>query len=431
MLDTSKAIVLQAGLNTYELGDLRNLLMESGQTNQWQGAPTYFRIDPHEFPVARDIRLDNVTIAPLDTANPSFNITWLDSDRDDNATIEIYVDVDHVPGNFNEVLIASGVNEDTSTDSFMWNASEHVTEGEYFLYARIDDGFNQTTRYATGPIAVGDGTGINSAVKDDELRNISTRTDVGTANDIAIAGFIISGNTQKCLVIRGRGPSVGVPGDVTRLTDPLLQLKSGSNTIGRNDNWQQQDIPGDANLISSLGAAPQNTQESAIYKCLDPGAYTALLSGKNGASGVGIVEVLDVDDGLPYLVNISTRSRVGTGNLVTIAGFIISGNKPKKILIRGRGPTVSVPSGVQRLNDPRLQLFAQFSDGSNIRMLNNNNWAQAENAAEVSTSGKAPTDSRESAILMILDPGAYTAILDGVDGGSGAGIVEVFDLSGR
>ena len=156
-----------------------------------------------------------------------------------------------------------------------------------------------------------------------------------------------------------------------------------------------------------------------------------MLSGSSGATGVGIVEVLDVDDGMPYLVNISTRSRVGTGNLVTIAGFIISGNEPKKILVRGRGPTVSVPTGVQRLNDPRLQLFAQFPDGSNMHMLNNNNWAQADNAVEISVSGKAPTDARESAILMTLDPGAYTAILDGVDGGSGAGIVEVFDLSGR
>jgi hypothetical protein len=697
-LSTSKSIVLQEGLNTYELGDLSNLLMEGGQLNKWQGAPIYFRLDPHEFPEARNIRLDDVTIAPLFAAYPNFNVTWLDSDPDNNASIQLFADVDHIPGNSNEVLIASDINEDPGTNSFTWNAPDHVPDGEYFLYARIDDGLNRTIRYATGPISVGDGAAIeltivepdgvndnvvaadefsrhvegnpwdmsdnadvpfsrsrdisaqsisggylsgtssgpdpflyllfpgatnghsasngllnpistsryryltfkvrytgpgphffqavflkdnlfssqsigfteglkilpgdwnvvtidlqamssvdsafawqdvaqvkglridptnipgthwefdwftltgqpiaasqyevrwtakdigesslninavdadgvripllqnvaptatnasvdltrlpagsylvefdaipgaselsatpinilpNLVIPENELRNISTRTDVGILNDIAIAGFIISGNAQKCLVIRGRGPSVGVPAGVSRMDDPLLQLKSGSTSIATNDNWQSQEISGDAGIIESFGAAPANNLESAIYKCLDPGAYTALLSGKNGSVGVGIVEVLDVDSGMPYLANISTRSRVGTGDLVTIAGFIISGNTPKQILIRGRGPTVGVPTGVQRLNDPRLQLFAQFSDGSNMRMLNNDNWTQAENANAISATGKAPTDSRESAILMTLDPGAYTAILDGVGGNTGAGIVEVFDLSGR
>lgn len=430
-LTTSKNIVLQEGLNTYEIGDLRNLLTEGGLANQWVGAPEYFRLDPHEFPLARDIRLDNVTIAPLDSANPTFNVTWLDSDGDDNSTINLYADVDHIPGNSNEVLITSGISEDLNTNSFIWNAPDDVAGGEYFLYAQIDDGLNQTIRYATGPISVGSGPLIEGTVNENELRNISTRTDVGNANDIAIAGFIVSGSTQKCLVIRGRGPSVGVSSDVTRLNDPVLELKSGSTTIAQNDNWQTQELPDDVNIISSLGAAPFNSRESAIHKCLNPGAYTALMSGKNGSTGVGIVEVLDVDSGMPYLVNISTRARVGVGNLVTIAGFIISGNEPKQILIRGRGPTVSVPIGVNRLDNPRLQLFAQFSDGSNMRMLNNDNWMQAENANEISALGKAPADSRESAILMTLDPGAYTAILDGVNSTSGIGLVEVFDLSGR
>jgi len=434
-LATSKAIILQEGMNTYDMGDLRDVLVEGGSANAWQGTSKYFRIDPHEFPVARDIRIDNLTIAPLDTADPTFNIIWLDSDADDNAVIELFVDVDQVPGNSNEVRIASGINEDLATNSITWNAPDHVANGEYFLYARIDDGFNQTIRYATGAIsvnAVDDGTDpIDESVIDDELQNISTRTDVGTLNNIAIAGFIIYGNTQKCLVIRGRGPSVGVPSDVTRLNDPLLQLKSGATTIAANDNWQTQDIAGDASIIQAFGAAPANSKEAAIYKCLNPGAYTALLSGKNSTTGVGIVEVLDVDSGMPYLANISTRSRVGTGNLVTIAGFIISGDAPKRVLIRGRGPTVGVPTGVKRLSDPRLQLFAQFSNGSSMRVLVNDNWSQAENATEISDSGKAPPDSQESAILMILDPGAYTAILDGVSGESGVGIVEVFDLSGR
>lgn len=151
---TSEDIIVQEGLNTYELGDMHDLRVEGGPANQWQGSPTYFRIDPHEFSTPKNIRLDDVTLAPFDTAAPTFNVTWLDSDSDDNASIELYADSDRIPGNGNEVLIASGVSEDASTDSFSWAATDHVVEGEYHLYSSIDDGFNQTTRYATGPIKV-------------------------------------------------------------------------------------------------------------------------------------------------------------------------------------------------------------------------------------------------------------------------------------
>ncbi|NIQ94058.1 MAG: hypothetical protein GWN87_07500, partial [Desulfuromonadales bacterium] len=102
--------------------------------------------------------------------------------------------------------------------------------------------------------------------------------------------------------------------------------------------------------------APGDTKDAASYECLDPGAYTALLQGKNGGTGVGIVEVLDVDNAAPYLFNISARARVGTGDLVTIGGFIIAGDRTKQILIRGRGPSVAVPDGVPRLSDPIITL---------------------------------------------------------------------------
>lgn len=261
---------------------------------------------------------------------------------------------------------------------------------------------------------------------DNELRNISTRADVSTGNDIAIAGFIISGDTQKCVVVRGRGPSVGVPDGVTRLADPVLTLKSGQTTIAENDNWTEQTIPGDVEIITDLGIAPDDLMDAAIYKCLDPGAYTALLKGYLNTTGVGILEVYDVDEGMPYLSNISTRARVGTAHLVTIAGLIITGNTPKQVLIRGRGPSVGVPDGVSRLTDPTLTLK---SGQTTIAV--NNNWQAASNATEISATGRAPGDPLDSAILIELQPGAYTAILQGVGGASGAGIVEIIDLTGR
>ena len=127
-----------------------------------------------------------------------------------------------------------------------------------------------------------------------ELSNIATRADVGTGNDIAIAGFIITGSGQKCVIVRGRGPSVGVPAGVTRLPDPTLTLKSGQTTIAENDNWTQQDNPDHVAIIEGLGKTPGDLLDAAIYICLDPGAYTVLVRGYLGTTGVGIVEVLDL-----------------------------------------------------------------------------------------------------------------------------------------
>ena len=117
-----------------------------------------------------------------------------------------------------------------------------------------------------------------------ELSNIATRADVGTGNNIAIAGFIITGSGQKCVIVRGRGPSVGVPAGVIRLPDPTLTLKSGQTTIAENDNWTQQDNPDHVAIIEGLGKAPGDLLDAAIYICLDPGAYTVLARGYLGTT---------------------------------------------------------------------------------------------------------------------------------------------------
>jgi hypothetical protein len=265
---------------------------------------------------------------------------------------------------------------------------------------------------------------------DTELKNLSTRADVGTGADIAIAGFIIRGSEEKCVVVRGRGPSMNVSG-VPLLADPNLTLYSGQTIIDSNDDWMSQADPAQQIIIENLGLAPTDFREAAIHKCLPEGPFTALLRGGNGGTGVGIVEVFDADEGTSILENISTRARVGTGPLVTIAGFIIEGDSPKKILLRGRGPTVGVPAGVIRLSNPKLRLYQLLEDNSNVLLEENDNWGLAANAGEISASGQAPGDPNEAAILMMLDPGVYTGILDGVFGATGSGIIEVIDLSGN
>jgi len=257
-----------------------------------------------------------------------------------------------------------------------------------------------------------------------EMFGISTRADVRSGDLIVIGGFIITGDTDKCIVIRGRGPSlpdVDVPPEL-KLSNPKIDLYEGPSVKASNDDWQ--DSPG-FQTIADLGLAPGNELDAAMYICLAPGAYTVHLTNVDPGTGIGIVEVFDGDEGTPYLWAISTRSVVDTGDLVAIGGFIVDGNLSKHILVRGRGPSVDVPTEL-RLSDPELTLY----NSAGTPILVNDDWGDAPNAADVTASGYAPSESKDSAILMTLDPGAYTAILRGIGGATGIGIVEVLDLSG-
>ena len=256
-----------------------------------------------------------------------------------------------------------------------------------------------------------------------ELRNISTRAEVQSVHEIVIAGFIITGETEKCVILRGRGPSVNVPAPAVRLEDPTLTLKSGSTTIDSNDNWADHPT---APILQALGRAPTEALDSALFKCLAPGAYTVLLRGAAGtAEGIGIVEVLDEDRGTPYLFNISTRAPVGTVHSIGIAGFVILGDQSRTVLIRGRGPTVSVPAPAVRLTDPLLTLKSGATT-----LEENDDWGDAANVADIIATGRAPVDPLESAILTTLPPGGYTVWLRASDGQLGIGIIEVLDLTG-
>jgi hypothetical protein len=250
------------------------------------------------------------------------------------------------------------------------------------------------------------------------LVNIATRGKVLTGEDVMIAGFIIGGDTPKTVVVRARGPSLtslGVPG---ALANPLLQLFAGQTQIAVNDNWQ--DAPNAVQLHAS-GFAPPSSPESAIMITLDPGAYSAIMSGVGGGTGIGLIEVFEVDHPEVPLVNIATRARVLTGDDVMIGGFIIQGDTPQTVVVRARGPSMRAQGVADPLANPVLQLFA-----GQTQLAVNDNWQDAPNAAQLQASGFAPADALESAILVTLQPGAYTAIVTGAGGGTGVGIVEVF-----
>jgi hypothetical protein len=257
-----------------------------------------------------------------------------------------------------------------------------------------------------------------------EMFGISTRADVRTVHEIVIGGFIINGDTDKCVVVRGRalGPSEIPPGE-TALADPNIVLYDGGTPIGSNDDWQ--DSAEQAQIMAGLGLEPPLDSDAAIYACLAPGGYTAFLTGVGDSTGLGIVEVFDADEGTPYMWGISTRSVVDTANKVAIGGFIIDGDQPKQVVVRGRGPSVGVPDGVTRLSNPQITLY----DGA-TPVASNDNWEDAANAGDIPPAYYDQIDALDSMIMTTLQPGAYTAIVSGVGGVTGVGIVEVFDVTG-
>lgn len=254
------------------------------------------------------------------------------------------------------------------------------------------------------------------------LINISTRAYVGTGHAVAIAGFIVGGSSAKMVAIQGIGPSLAAHGIGNALANPTITLVRSSDNaiIASNDNWGSAP---NAGQIQSAGFAPSSALESALMMSLAPGGYTVIMSGVSGGTGVGLIGVYEVDAPMIPLVNLSTRAYVGTGNDVAIGGFIVSGTTPKTFVVRATGPSLAAHGVPDTLANPTLTLVR---NSDNLIVAFNDNWGTAANAWQLLPSGFAPAHANESAILITLNPGAYSAIVSGVGGTTGIGMVEVF-----
>jgi sugar lactone lactonase YvrE len=255
-----------------------------------------------------------------------------------------------------------------------------------------------------------------------QLTNISTRASVQTGSGVTIGGFIVNGTDSKTVVLRGLGPTLMQFGVTGFLADPTLQLfDGGGNPLWFNDNWKDTQQA----AIQATGKAPPNDLESAILQILQPGNYTAILAGKNNTTGIGLVEVYDIATGVfAELANVSTRGFVGTGQAVMIGGFVSGGgNGSTEILVRGLGPTLAQLGVPNALGNPLVTLVN--SQGNVVAT--NDNWKNTQQAA-IQATGLAPPNNLEAAILATVTAGSYTAILQGSNGGTGIGLVEVYKL---
>jgi hypothetical protein len=281
----------------------------------------------------------------------------------------------------------------------------------------------QSMYAAPGPTATPTPTPMPSP-SGSHFANISTRMNVGTGNNVMIAGFIVSGSQTKTIIVRALGPTLGSYGVANELNDPMLELHDSSGaTIATNDDWQ---TGSQASQISSSGYAPTNSNEPALIATLPAGAYTAIVRGYNNSTGVALVEVYELDTLSTRLSNISTRGQVGTDQNVLIGGLIINGSTSKKLIVRAVGPSLASPpfslSGT--LSNPTLELH----DSSGNLLASNDDWGSGTQAAAISASGYQPSNARESAIIATLASGNYTAIVRGVNNSTGIALVDAYDL---
>ncbi|GAB5560001.1 MAG: hypothetical protein SynsKO_16480 [Synoicihabitans sp.] len=262
------------------------------------------------------------------------------------------------------------------------------------------------------------------------LTNISVRTNAGSGSQTLIAGFAVKGG-DKPLLIRGIGPTLGDFNVGGAMADPSLSLFSGQTATQSNDNWNASATT----IFQSVGAfaLPDGSLDSALVATVSPGAYTAQLTGNNGGTGIALAEIYDTafptSTTGPRLSNISARSQVGTGPEVLVAGFVIRGSGTKRLLIRGVGPTLTQYDVTGVIADPRLTLFRSNGDGTSTELQSNDNWDSATVSTTADTVGafSIPAGSLDAALLVNLEPGTYTVQLSGNDGGTGVGLIEVYD----
>ena len=271
----------------------------------------------------------------------------------------------------------------------------------------VVNNLNSKLDYETGAVVSGAPT---------SLANISTRLRVETGENVAIGGFIVSGTQPKRVIVRAIGPSLPVAG---KLADTTLELVGPNGVIATNDNWRTTQA---ADIIAST-VAPTNDLESAIVATLPANntGYTAIMRGANGSTGVGLVEIYDLnrtDDS--KLANISTRGLVQTGENVVIGGFILVGAESRRLIVRAIGP--AVPG---RLVDPTLELF----NANGTLLASNDNWRETQQAEIIATT-VAPTNDLESAIVITLPAAAATtAVVRGKNDSTGVALVEIFALN--
>jgi hypothetical protein len=339
------------------------------------------------------------------------------------------------------VYIASGSTTDVAYGNVDSSGNVNITTANN---GTLTGTINPNTGFFTGTYSGANGGSIIAArvsggtFSDGILKNISTRGQVGTGANVMIAGFVVGGTAPKQLLVRAVGPTLSSFNLAGAVAGTQLQVFSGTTLIGSNTGWSSTTTNAAAVTTADLQvgafALPAGSADSALVGTFAPGNYTAVVAGTNGASGIGLVEIYDMDSFTPFttrkLTNVSTRGQVGTGNNVLIGGFSINGTAPKRVLIRGAGPGLTALNVSGALATPHLQLY----NNSQQVIRENYTWQVGNDGglvaeAESSTGAFSfASGSADSAILIVLPPGTYTAEVSGANDTTGDALIEVYEV---
>jgi hypothetical protein len=273
--------------------------------------------------------------------------------------------------------------------------------------------------------------------RNEKLINISTRSLTGTATDTLIAGFVITGTESKSVLVRAIGPTLTTFGVNGALSAARLEVFRGQTSLAVGTDWgaaanNPATVTATAARVGAF-ALQANSRDAALLMDLTPGSYTAVVTGQGGASGVALVEVYDATAGaIPLaqrVVNIATRAGAGTGDNTLIAGFYVSGTVPKRVLIRGIGPSLAQFGVAGVLARPQLSV----ASGATVLAQNAGVATSADAAAIAAASAQTgafalAANAQDAAILINLAPGAYTAQVSGVGATTGVALIEVYEV---
>jgi hypothetical protein len=268
----------------------------------------------------------------------------------------------------------------------------------------------------------------------EKLVNIATRGAVGGAAGEMIAGFVLKGDAPKQVMVRAIGPTLGAFGVAGGLSAARLELFSGPASIATNAGWgNSPDIVAAAQRVGAFALTP-GSRDAVLLVTLEPGAYTAVVSGVGVAAGVALVEAYDVSENAAAnqkVINIASRAFAGSGDSILTAGFVIDGAVPKRVLVRGIGPALTAFGVTGALADPQLRLVSQATGAT---VATNDNWRDTADAAAITSAAGSVgafalnAGSKDAALFLNLAPGAYTVQLSGPGNATGTALIEVYEV---
>ena len=277
----------------------------------------------------------------------------------------------------------------------------------------------------TGPNESGRVGIIPAAIPAATVVNLATRAMVGGVGGTPIMGFVVGGAGAKRVLVRAVGPGLAPFGISGIAVSASVAVIAGGQTLVSNDAW----LSGDAVTFREVGAfaLPQASRDAAVVVTLPAGAYSTPVETSSG-SGIALLEIYDAQPGSSTVfMNASARAYVGTGDAVLIPGFTIAGPGTVRLLLRAVGPTLAGFGVDGALSDPQLALY-----NAATAVAENGDWGAGANAAEIASAAMQvgafalPAGSRDSALLLSLAAGAYTATVSGMGGATGTVLVEIY-----